>query len=296
MLPVLSRELVLVVGLLCGGSIFLSFYSAHRHAHGSFRDAKGTTRHLFDLGQVPRFADLTKQLRNLSTRTEGFERSVRLYTRHGARGFKQSRKQQVSGGGHVSAASAVRSKNSDFTHDSVAPQVTHAAPALGPKLLAHAEKNTASGSSGARFRTDFKCGKMVSKMLYDGGPVECDPKGKFPCCSLNGWCGSSPGHCRCKGCMDYRANSAGIVVDSSPTSSGIIANAGSSDPVNNEPRAAKGTVAVMIPFRDREMHLVKFKEFWRWFAKEGQSPTEVKRWEMYVVEQFDSVADRKSVV
>eukprot|EP00746_Dinoflagellata_sp_MGD_P001146 gnl/MRDRNA2_/MRDRNA2_102124_c0_seq1.p1 gnl/MRDRNA2_/MRDRNA2_102124_c0~~gnl/MRDRNA2_/MRDRNA2_102124_c0_seq1.p1 ORF type:complete len:941 (+),score=141.41 gnl/MRDRNA2_/MRDRNA2_102124_c0_seq1:231-3053(+) len=286
MLPVLSRELVLIVALLCGGSIFLSFYSAHRHEHRSLRDIKGDGHHLFDLGQVPRFSNLTKQLRNLSARTEGFERSVRIYTRHGARGFKNKHMMN-----HGSASSS-GARASAFSHDSVAPQVTHAAPALGPKLLAHAEKTSATGPSTVRFRSDFKCGKMVGKKLDDGGPVECDPTGKFPCCSANGWCGSSPGHCRCKGCADYRPSSPGAVMglgDNSPPAGGKR-HPPPNDPVDNGPRVVRGTVAVMIPFRDREMHLVKFKEFWRWFAKEGQSPTEVKRWEIYVVEQFDSVA------
>jgi len=34
--------------------------------------------------------------------------------------------------------------------------------------------------------------------------VGCDPKGQFPCCSSGGWCGMTPQHCTCKGCVDYR--------------------------------------------------------------------------------------------
>jgi len=30
----------------------------------------------------------------------------------------------------------------------------------------------------------------------------CDPDGNQPCCSVSGWCGNSPEHCRCKGCID----------------------------------------------------------------------------------------------
>eukprot|EP00928_Gymnodinium_smaydae_P026909 TRINITY_DN20979_c0_g1_i2.p1 TRINITY_DN20979_c0_g1~~TRINITY_DN20979_c0_g1_i2.p1 ORF type:complete len:318 (+),score=49.37 TRINITY_DN20979_c0_g1_i2:277-1230(+) len=32
----------------------------------------------------------------------------------------------------------------------------------------------------------------------------CDPRGGNPCCSPGGWCGASPQHCGCTGCVDYR--------------------------------------------------------------------------------------------
>jgi len=57
----------------------------------------------------------------------------------------------------------------------------------------------------------------------------------------------------------------------------------------HRPYLADGaTVAVIVPFRDREGHLVLFKKFWRTFAQEGVLPRTVKNWEIYIAEQFDS--------
>lgn len=128
----------------------------------------------------------------------------------------------------------------------------------------------------ARWRRDNKCGKRVAP-LEDGSVVECDPHGDYPCCSRIGWCGRSMDHCSCKpGCIDYRQKQANTL----PTPPVLRANAG----------GAGYTVVVTIPFRDRETHLVKFKKFWRWFAKEGQKGRKVAKWEIYIAEQFDSVS------
>eukprot|EP00747_Dinoflagellata_sp_TGD_P086803 gnl/TRDRNA2_/TRDRNA2_163422_c1_seq2.p1 gnl/TRDRNA2_/TRDRNA2_163422_c1~~gnl/TRDRNA2_/TRDRNA2_163422_c1_seq2.p1 ORF type:complete len:1074 (+),score=210.53 gnl/TRDRNA2_/TRDRNA2_163422_c1_seq2:289-3222(+) len=54
------------------------------------------------------------------------------------------------------------------------------------------------------WRNDTKCG--IRGRLETGEPGECNPTGEFPCCSLAGWCGKSPQHCRCSGCTDYRRN------------------------------------------------------------------------------------------
>merc|ERR1719203_715668 len=48
------------------------------------------------------------------------------------------------------------------------------------------------------------------------------------------------------------------------------------------------TVVVVVPYRDRVGHLVKFKEYWRWFAVHGNSRRMVSRWEIFILEQFDS--------
>jgi len=45
------------------------------------------------------------------------------------------------------------------------------------------------------------CG--LQHFLADGRPGECDPTGKWPCCSPGGWCGNSPLHCECNGCIDF---------------------------------------------------------------------------------------------
>ena len=40
-------------------------------------------------------------------------------------------------------------------------------------------------------------------MVY-GSPAQCNPNGLQPCCSPAGWCGKTPHHCKCSGCIDYR--------------------------------------------------------------------------------------------
>ena len=52
-----------------------------------------------------------------------------------------------------------------------------------------------------KWRDDFKCGK--DNPLSNGKPTECDPKGKYPCCSGK-WCGNTDAHCKCENCVDYR--------------------------------------------------------------------------------------------
>jgi hypothetical protein len=51
-----------------------------------------------------------------------------------------------------------------------------------------------------KWRDDFKCGPMHP--LQDGSPAQCDPNG-YGCCSPGGWCGKTPAHCSCSGCIDY---------------------------------------------------------------------------------------------
>ncbi|CAE8700024.1 unnamed protein product [Polarella glacialis] len=47
-------------------------------------------------------------------------------------------------------------------------------------------------------------------------------------------------------------------------------------------------VVVVIPFRDREPHLVKFREYWRWFANISRQHVDVV-WDIFVIEQFDNL-------
>jgi len=54
-----------------------------------------------------------------------------------------------------------------------------------------------------RWRQDYQCGQRVP-FLPDESLVECNPAGKEPCCSTNGWCGSKAEHCSCPGCADHR--------------------------------------------------------------------------------------------
>ena len=52
------------------------------------------------------------------------------------------------------------------------------------------------------YRGDGHCGSNYT--LPNGSPGQCNPRGKFPCCSKWGHCGETPGHCDCKECIDYR--------------------------------------------------------------------------------------------
>ncbi|KAI8480404.1 hypothetical protein Bbelb_418620 [Branchiostoma belcheri] len=52
------------------------------------------------------------------------------------------------------------------------------------------------------WRDDLRCGLRYP--AENGKPAECDPDGKFPCCSPGNWCGNSKYHCDCSGCLDFR--------------------------------------------------------------------------------------------
>lgn len=54
-----------------------------------------------------------------------------------------------------------------------------------------------------RWRLDGRCGPGFPLGRH-GEPAQCDPGGERPCCSDYGYCGSTPAHCRCLGCQDYR--------------------------------------------------------------------------------------------
>ncbi|XP_006811483.1 uncharacterized protein LOC102809195, partial [Saccoglossus kowalevskii] len=52
------------------------------------------------------------------------------------------------------------------------------------------------------FRSDLRCG--AGYVAPNGAdPAECDPNGKFPCCSPNNWCGNTDDHCKCSECVNY---------------------------------------------------------------------------------------------
>mmetsp|Transcript_7881 Transcript_7881/g.18422 ORF Transcript_7881/g.18422 Transcript_7881/m.18422 type:complete len:936 (+) Transcript_7881:134-2941(+) len=148
---------------------------------------------------------------------------------------------------------------------------------VGSASLAGKDTGKSVSKAPVRWRTDYRCGKVEEdKRLPDGKPVECNPEGDSPCCSSSGWCGASEEHCQCDGCVDYR-----LMRRDQAKASWIPR------PLVRDPQVT--TIAVMIPFRDREGHLEKFKEYWRWFAKEGSGAPGTVRWEIMVMEQFDSV-------
>ncbi|XP_077995066.1 uncharacterized protein LOC144448663 [Glandiceps talaboti] len=53
-----------------------------------------------------------------------------------------------------------------------------------------------------KWRDDLRCGPNYP--LADGSPAQCDPDAIYPCCSTADWCGNTPAHCTCVGCIDYR--------------------------------------------------------------------------------------------
>jgi len=59
-----------------------------------------------------------------------------------------------------------------------------------------------TGSETGDWRPDNRCGAKYP--LPDGRPGQCNPNGKWPCCSPGGWCGDSYWHCECDGCNDFR--------------------------------------------------------------------------------------------
>eukprot|EP00058_Branchiostoma_floridae_P010020 XP_002595508.1 hypothetical protein BRAFLDRAFT_69086 [Branchiostoma floridae] len=55
-----------------------------------------------------------------------------------------------------------------------------------------------------RWRADLRCGNSFP--APGATPGECDPDGTYHCCSSYNWCGNTPAHCTCNGCIDYRRN------------------------------------------------------------------------------------------
>ncbi|XP_035694513.1 uncharacterized protein LOC118428529, partial [Branchiostoma floridae] len=58
-----------------------------------------------------------------------------------------------------------------------------------------------------RWRADLRCGNSFP--APGATPGECDPDGTYHCCSSYNWCGNTPAHCTCDGCIDYRRNNGG---------------------------------------------------------------------------------------
>eukprot|EP00927_Polykrikos_kofoidii_P039286 TRINITY_DN33703_c0_g1_i1.p1 TRINITY_DN33703_c0_g1~~TRINITY_DN33703_c0_g1_i1.p1 ORF type:complete len:981 (+),score=86.68 TRINITY_DN33703_c0_g1_i1:111-3053(+) len=118
------------------------------------------------------------------------------------------------------------------------------------------------------WRDDMRCGS--SSPLPDGSPAECDKNGKFPCCGPSGWCGISREHCSCDGCHDYRGTKTIPIVDE-----GYNQN------------VAK-TIALVVPFRDRIVHLERFRDRIQSHAEAWNKKGVKHEWVVFVVEQFDT--------
>jgi len=56
------------------------------------------------------------------------------------------------------------------------------------------------------WRYDLRCGPNfpLEDPLKKGQAAQCNPNGKYPCCSFSGWCGNTAQHCDCIQCTDYR--------------------------------------------------------------------------------------------
>jgi len=50
--------------------------------------------------------------------------------------------------------------------------------------------------------------------------ADCDARGSTPCCSSQGWCGSSIQHCECDGCTDFRKY--GQIIPTEPSTTTIL--------------------------------------------------------------------------
>lgn len=178
---------------------------------------------------------------------------------------------RIASTGSVGSTGSTNTGGSSVRAASVAQKATPVPPASVESSGAIKNQEKVLMRALSKWREDSKCGRHQ-------GNAECNPQGEFPCCSNLGWCGNSKGHCECGDCVDYRVGDSQV---SSATSVGEASMAQS-------PPVPKSTIVVIIPFRDRESHLAKFKDYWRWFAAEGRKPKTVTRWEFYVIEQFDA--------
>lgn len=108
--------------------------------------------------------------------------------------------------------------------------------------------------------------------LVHGKPAECNPDGAFPCCSPSGWCGASTEHCTCEGCVDYRSAKLSALAAAE---------------VSHYKEDSNKTIAVVIPFRDRGVHLERFRERIQSHAEAWNARGIHHTWVVFVVEQFD---------
>jgi len=80
----------------------------------------------------------------------------------------------------------------------------------------------ATTTDGNPWLSSGRCGS--EHFLQDGRPGQCDPNASAnnvgPCCSNQGWCGNSPAHCDCAGCVDYRPGGAIAEPESPITTTG----------------------------------------------------------------------------
>lgn len=151
------------------------------------------------------------------------------------------------------------------------PKAGSKAPHRPPSVRGKHVGSSAQSQAKIRWREDEKCGP--SNPLPDGGAAQCNPDGSFPCCSASGWCGASGEHCTCQGCVDYRS------MKLQETAKAELSQY--SEETNK-------TIALVIPFRDRGVHLERFRERMQAHVESWRSRGVGHTWVVFVVEQFDN--------
>mmetsp|Transcript_53825 Transcript_53825/g.149688 ORF Transcript_53825/g.149688 Transcript_53825/m.149688 type:complete len:1018 (-) Transcript_53825:80-3133(-) len=131
---------------------------------------------------------------------------------------------------------------------------------------------TDRGRKKVTWRADNRCGKNFPQV--EGATLGCDPDGSFPCCAPSGWCGNSPEHCSCSGCVDFTPSSAEI----------LDAQASAGTYNSNSSKA----IALIVPMRDRGVHLERFRERIQSHVDAWIRKGVKHRWMVFVVEQFDN--------
>eukprot|EP00929_Paragymnodinium_shiwhaense_P053095 TRINITY_DN26580_c0_g1_i1.p1 TRINITY_DN26580_c0_g1~~TRINITY_DN26580_c0_g1_i1.p1 ORF type:complete len:1025 (+),score=70.19 TRINITY_DN26580_c0_g1_i1:260-3334(+) len=152
--------------------------------------------------------------------------------------------------------------------------VQHSAPSES-STMTNANLPSGKQKRPVTWREDKKCGPTVP--LPSGKPTECNPDGEHPCCSTSGWCGNSPAHCDCEGCVSYITS--GAQDDEADVSSKLA---------KYSERTPK-TIALVVPFRDRGVHYERFQEKIRALANAWTKNGVRHKWVVFVVEQFDTL-------
>lgn len=159
--------------------------------------------------------------------------------------------------------------------DSARHSGTHENPALADRRKRLARRPRGLGrakeTAATQVRQDGKCGK--ANPTPDGKPGICDPDGLNPCCAPSGWCGSTPAHCTCSGCINYSIG---------PATSDEDEDEGAYDELKPK------SIAIVVPFRDRGAHLDGFRIRIRALIEAWRARGANHSWTVVIAEQFDN--------
>lgn len=158
------------------------------------------------------------------------------------------------------------------------PRTRAAAAAVGASAAASAEGTLATptgiaSTTARRWREDNRCGSTVP--MPGGGPTECDPDGDFSCCGASGWCGNTEAHCKCQGCKDYGKSNA-------------LAEKILETQIREYDWRTPKDIALIVPFRDRWVHLERFRERIQDHVEAWNKKGVGHRFTVFIVEQFDN--------